>query len=466
MRPLAEHLLATHHGGDTEATVIGWVISGHMPIRHREAAGLLYLMRPDNFWNVRSGILRKWQQWTGPRLLHILPQMVLSCRDEAVARAAARALAEVAGLTVPGEGEWTTARQAAAYRAWRDLPAEQRPALPPLIAADWDRVDPVVAALQRESEALTQVDYARVLSNVGGPAKPRQAALRALIFEGADATWQVVLSHVERETDWSVIGYALGLSDACLPERVETLRAALVQRLRSEGEEGVRQLVLGLTEAQDREEVSAMAKLGAEVDRGRLCRIFQDIAFAQTQPLNWQMRSFAALRNTITAYGEIDRDGAVAFYQSLLQSARPRVREVGVYGCGDLHVAEAVPELLAALVPENENCMVASSVCVALGKIGSPEAYEALIAMLGRTDMDDRRRHAVATVMTSICGSPGRSPDGTWANGTWYTVTPDRDEVGPKFAKALRQAADQATDERGARMLGGRANMIMRAPAE
>lgn len=459
MRPLAEHVLATHVGGDTEANVISRVIYEHLPIDYPEAAGLIYLLRGDNFWNVQSGILRNWRNWTGPRLLHILPQMVLSSQQEVVASQAGRTLAELAGLDVPGDNEWTAAPRAEAYRAWRELPAEQRPALPPLLPPEWDGDDPVVAALAVEFDALTQTDCAAVLSDVGGPAETRQAGMRALIFEGTDATWQTVLDHIELETDWSVIGYALTMAEACLPERAGALRESLIDRLRTEGEAGVRNLALALTEAQDHEGVAAVAKLGAEVNREALCGICRDVAYGQTEPVLCQTRSFAALRNTITAYAEVDREGAAAFYQSLLQSPTPRTVEVGIYGCGELRVAEAIPELLNVLVPENENCMVAGSVCVALGKIGTPAAHEALVGLLTRPDVTDRMAWEVAVVMNSICGEPGRSPTGTWENGTWWTETELPAVTAAQFGAAITAYAETTTDERVARQLRGRAGV-------
>ncbi|MEN6545894.1 MAG: hypothetical protein ABFE07_07635, partial [Armatimonadia bacterium] len=418
----------------------------------------------DNFSNVHSTILRDWERWTGPRLLHILPQLVLSYHEDTVASEAARTLAAVARLAPEG-GEWTMTRRAETYRAWRNRPAEQQAGLPPFIAPDWDVNDPVVAALIREYEAMTRPDYARMLVDVWGPAKIRQGALRALIFEDTDDAWQTVLDHTERETNWSVIGYGLWLAETCAPTRAPALRERLVRRLRLEGAGGVQQLALAVTEAKDREAVVALAKLGADVDRDGLCAVFQDIARAQTEGLNWQMRSFAAIRNTITAYGELDHDGAVVFYRSLLASDRARQREVGVYGTGELKVVEAIPELLAVLVPETENCMVASSVCVALGKLGPPVAHEALAGLLARPDTSNRMSWEVSVVMGSVCGEAVRSPFGTWENGTWCTVAGDPRAAAVIFGRAMDAYAGRTTDARTAAGLRGRADNWGSTPA-
>ncbi|MEN6548019.1 MAG: hypothetical protein ABFE07_18430, partial [Armatimonadia bacterium] len=45
---------------------------------------------------------------------------------------------------------------------------------------------------------------------------------------------------------------------------------------------------------------------------------------------------------------------------------------------------------------------------------------------------------SIMTVMTCVCGHTGvRGPDGTWENGTWYTVNRD-----PAVAELLARACD------------------------
>lgn len=455
--PLAEKALSEHCGGDTEATLIDRVASGQITLRYSEAAILLFLLRPDNFANVQARLLRS-EAVAGRRLLHVLPRILISGTDESLAQQAALTLADRSQLTVPGGTEWTLTRKVALYRAWRDLSPERK-ALPPLLAPDWDRDDPIVAALQSEYEAQGRANPAQALSNVGGAPKARQAALRALIFENTEATWQTILAHLERETDWSVLGYVLSLTGTCAPERVPTLHDSLVRRLRLEGEAGRRQLALALIDAREREGVTAVAAIAGDIDRPWFCSLFQDLARGQNEPLKWQTPSFAAIRNSITAYGQLDRDGAVAFYRPLLASERPRQREVAVYALGELKVAEAIPELLAVLRPDTEDCMVAGSVCVALGKMGTAAAHEALIGLLSHPNVTDSMAWSIAVVMNSICGQPGRGPTGTWENGTWWTEADIPRVAAARFAPALLAYADRTQDERTARELRGRAGV-------
>jgi hypothetical protein len=277
---------------------------------------------------------------------------------------------------------------------------------------------------------------------------------------GGDENWGIVTRALAAETDLKLLAELAAMAAQIAPDRGRPLLASAVERLQAEGAERVRQLAEAILSAATHESVLALAKLAGAVDTTAFAPLFEGIAEGQTRSVSWQSDGFRELRNSISAYDTVAHDQAIAFYQSLLPSGSPHVREVAVYGCGELRVAEAVPELLAAVVPDNENCMRPGAVCVALGKMGSPEAHDGLIAMVGRDDLTDRDKHAIATVMTSICGRPGRGPDGTWANGTWYTVADDISGIGPRFADALTRAAEKATEERFAGMLAGRARTI------
>jgi len=248
------------------------------------------------------------------------------------------------------------------------------------------------------------------------------------------------------------------------PEHAEPISAAAAERIRAGGLDGIEQLNEAILAAEARETVAALAKLAKAVEAAQFRTLFESLAAGQTRRISWQLQGWRELRNSATAYGVLDHEQAVAFYRSLLKSSQPAIRGVGVYGCGELRVAEAVPELLTVVVPEDENCMVPSAVCVALGKIGTPSAHEALAGLLSRAGLPENSRLSIMTVMSCVCGHTGiRGPDGIWENGTWYSVTLD-----PAGAELLARACDslegQAVGDRVLSRARHTAEMLRRGP--
>jgi len=259
--------------------------------------------------------------------------------------------------------------------------------------------------------------------------------------------------------------YALMLTQELAPDHAEDLRQHLVARLGA-GNRGVRALVLAITEAGDKETVLGLASLADLIGKDDVCAAFEQIALGQRTPPHWQSDGFWAIRNTITAYGAIAPDRARAFFRSLLTHDQDPVRHVGIYGVGELRVAEAVPELLPLVTPEYENCFRADCVSVALAKISTPEAHQALLDMLAREPVDIRYAWEVAVSMCAVCGTEGRSPQGAWWNGCWATVPDDLPSVARRFADALNALAERTTDDRLAREARGRADSCLRAAAQ
>jgi HEAT repeat protein len=462
--PLFEHVILTHVGGDTEAIAADALAGNRVPCRLREAACLLFLSRPDNFWNVQWGLLRNWRMWGGPRLAHILPVLLAAYEQEDPARQAAEALAEISGLSVPHPTGWSLPERAQLYRIWRDAPADRRgPALPPLIPPEWPAENPVVLAL-RDAVARTTVEAQRAVAvDPGANANLRRAALRRLAFEDTDDGWRVIAGLAEGGFTVEPVGYALHLATVLAPARAPGFRQALSQGLVREGPEGPRQLAVAILDANERDTLLALASLGGVVDKDGLCRTFEGIARGQVEPVHWQTPSWRALRNSVNAYGAIDPDRAKRFYRSLLSSDRERVRDVAIYAVGELRIADAAPELVPLAVLDRENSFEAHSVCVALGKISTPPAYDALVAMLQRDPVVSRGAWSVIVIMSALGGYEGRSPPGTWENGLWYTPPENQRTVALRFAEAMRQLADRTTDERLAREARGRAQTILAA---
>jgi len=457
--PFIEHVFAAHTGGDTEAGLADAIAGGGLAYRDAEAAGLLFLLRLDNFSNVQAGLLRNHERWTNARLLHVLPALVASYEDQWAAPEAALALARAAGTSLP-EQALTLTDRAAVYRAWRDS-AAVRP-VPPLIDPAWDRANPVVAALTEAAEGFSLERQRAVLLDAEAPPAARRAGARRLAFEGTEEGWQTLLELVDTEADEQLLAHVLMLAEELASERAPTLRERMAARL-GPGERGARTLTLAITEAKDEGTVRALASLGESLGRDEVCRLLEEIARGQRTPPHWQSQGFEPIRNTITAYGAVDLDRAQAFYRSLLSAHNEAVRRVGIYGAGELRVAEAAPELLPLVDPRYENCFRADCVIVALGKISTPEAHDALIDILAEETDNTRHAWEIMVVLCSVCGREGRSPQEAWWNGCWATVAEDLPTVGPRIAAALDALADRSTDERLTREARGRARTCREA---
>jgi len=220
-------------------------------------------------------------------------------------------------------------------------------------------------------------------------------------------------------------------------------------------------LTKAILDADGPQAIARLASLARPQDRAHLCGAFESLARAWNGSVYFQTGSFSSLRNSIHAYGIIDRERAVAFYRSLLRSEKRPQREIGVYGLGDLRVGDAVDDLLAVAVPTQENRLCPGSVCVALGKIGTPEADDALVRMLLEEPIVVRRSWSALVVMTEICGLPGGSPRGCWENGFWATVADDRLAAAKRFSQAMKELAETSGDERLSREASSRAGWIV-----
>jgi HEAT repeat protein len=428
--------------------------------RYREAAGLLFLLREDNFYNVQAGVLRCHQEWGGPRILHVLP-FLLAYENELVVRYAAELLGTLAHVDLSVPERLSLPEQARLYQAGHAaITNEVRRTLPPPVDPAWDATNPLVTALAQALESARPENQRAIAQNPQAEPKQRKTALRRLAFEGSDDSWKVIADVAATEGLWEVRGWALYIASQLVPDRAESLQRAVADTLGEEGTESARQLVLGLVECETREAVLGVASVSDQVDREVLLTILEDLANSQQDPLYWGRQSYRAVRNSITAYGAIDRERGARFYHSLMRSDRPRQREVGRYGVGELRVAEAIPDLVASVVPEEENCFRPESVCIALGKIGTPEAHNALIQMLLAEPIVMKRSRAVLSVMEEVCGLPGQSPPGAWWNGWWASVAEDRTAVAERFVRAMEELAEKTTDERLAREARGRAGSI------
>jgi hypothetical protein len=193
--------------------------------------------------------------------------------------------------------------------------------------------------------------------------------------------------------------------------------------------------------------IVVLASLTRPDDRSHLCDILEQEIRSYRSSVYVQGRSFPRLRNAITAHVSANPKRAAAFYRSFLGSKEKRERDIAVYGLGELRDSTAIPELVAAMVPEQENSLLPGSVAVALGKIGSEDAYAALVQMVLQEPVVERRVWAAIVVMKEVCGVPAKSPGGSWQNGCLVTVATDRRAAAERFAAAMRTLAERADKE-------------------
>ena len=245
------------------------------------------------------------------------------------------------------------------------------------------------------------------------------------------------------------------------PARAEMVRRVLDDSLGGTPVERGRHLGEAALAAESRETLDHFISLADGADRDAMCEVFEETARAQETRLFYQLRGFGALRNSITAFMVVDRDRAAAFYRSLLDSPSQHAREAAIYGASELRLADTLPKLMALLDRDAENGCYPSAVCVALGKMGTPEAHDALIELLLQEPIHTRQSYAVMGVMAEVCGRAGGSPRGSWANGLWATVAEDTAATAARFAQAIDELAQRTDDERLAGQARARARSIV-----
>jgi hypothetical protein len=76
---------------------------------------------------------------------------------------------------------------------------------------------------------------------------------------------------------------------------------------------------------------------------------------------------------------------------------------------------------------------------VALGKIGTPQAYEALAARLLQAPGDPTLAYSVLGVVAEALGGGDTGGGGTWANGWWATPPEDRPATARRLGAALEE---------------------------
>ena len=314
----------------------------------------------------------------------------------------------------------------------------------------WELVQPGPATGE-DTPALSAREHRWAIAlspNATTPA--RTIALRYLIAQGGEEDWQVVRQVIGSEEAWQARAEALRLAVQRRPEEEAELRSLFTATLPAEPTERSRVLGQIITETESQETLKFVVSFVTDGEREHLCDRFQ--AYARNHDHDkvfWQFRpsSFWTIRNSVGAYGVLDPEGAAHFYRSLVHSQSPNQRAVGIFAVGELRLAEALADLVAAAPAHEENWLFGSSLCVALGKISTSEAHEELVRLLLSKPGDRGHCGAVIVIMEQVCGLPGASPPGAWWNGCWSTVADDPVATAERFAEAMRELAATTENE-------------------
>jgi len=325
----------------------------------------------------------------------------------------------------------------------------------------WELLEDFYATADR-AQLPTAQEHQRMLALAPeAAADARRLAIRALIRDGTEESWEVVKMALAGITDWAVLEDARQTAHAVDEAKGQYIAGVQQARLNAEPQQRTEQQILAILSVADRTGLDHLLALVDDHDAEALCARIEAFCRSYTMRAAGSRGEFARLRNVVNAFGALDTERAAAFFSNLLESPAGPVRQVGVYGVGELRVPGVVAKLRTMVVAEHEGFLSADSVCVALGKISTPEAHQALIDLLLQDPMEVRLAWAAMAAMTRVCGGLAGSPPGTWANGCWATVADGPVAVAERFAAALNTLADRTADERLAREARGRARSVV-----
>ncbi len=311
----------------------------------------------------------------------------------------------------------------------------------------WELIDGSYATPDRD-ELLTAQEHQQMLAVApAASADARKLALRALIRDGSDESWEVVNTALDAITDWAIIDDARQTAASVDEAKGEYIAALQQARLNADPQQRTEQQLLAILSAVDRGALGRFTSLVEDDDTEAMCARIEAFCRSYTVRAATDRTQLARLRNVVNAYGALDAERAGTFFSSLLEEPPGALRRAGVYGVGELRVADAVAELRTMAVPAYDGFLGADSVCVALGKISTPQAHQALADLLLQLPTNTELAGGAMAAMKRVCGGRAGSPWGTWANGCWATVAEDRVAAAESFAEALNTLADRTDDE-------------------
>jgi len=302
---------------------------------------------------------------------------------------------------------------------------------------EWQLIDDSAATPDRETLPTALEHEMQVAAAGEASAHARDLAVRALVREGSDESWAVVEPVLHGSTDWQLLDEARRAAETAGPARVGVVHGMIDASLGTQPQERARRLAAAVLAVDTQESLSYLLSLVGDADSAVLRTALRDAAEARREEGARGARAFAPLRNAVAALTALDRESAAALFRSLLDSSDQWQRQAGVYGVGELRLADTVGRLKTMLDRDTELSFRPGAVCVALGKIGSPEAYDALVDLASQEPVDNVGSYSVLGVVAEMYGDPERRPYGDWSNGCWATAPADEPATAARFAQAL-----------------------------
>ncbi len=459
LAPLVERAaIVWHHQEAVEVIAQGRVRSGHV-----EAAGLLLLIHQRGWIGRESGLVTGWERWSDERVARGTPYMIAKCAGASDAGRLVRAFTQMTGRELPELEPWSLQRHREIYQAARDVVAELDDTLPPLIDPDWDPDAEVVAVLRGAwYETTLRAQIERVQDPAAEPRELR-VALQRLLFEDTDESRAAVEEQVRVGERWLTIAWSLDLVEQLSPEWAAELRSVALDRLLDDPE-GAARLTEAIFEAKERRTIETLVSLTGAVDAAQMTDAFGELALAHRDLIHNNEMSFYPLRNAICAWGMIDHAEAAEFFLWLLSSDSEAQRNVGIFAVGELGAAEAVPGLVALMVPEEQHAG-ASSIITALGKIDADVARDAIIEAIAALPEDREYCSSVTVVACRGCGINHYQGDRAWRFGMWGVVAPDVPAFAARVLEKIDEICALSTNEQIVRSAQNRAEMIRNALA-
>jgi len=311
-------------------------------------------------------------------------------------------------------------------------------------------------------ETTLQAQIERVQDPAAEPDEIR-AALQRLLFEDTRECRAAIEEQVRTGERWLTTAWALDLVERLSPEWAADLRSVALDRLRADPEAAAR-LTEAILEADQRSTIETLASLTEAVDTSAMADTFSELALAHSEVIHNNRMSFYPLRNAICAWGLIDHPEAAEFFLELLGSDTDVQRNVGIFAVGELGVAEAVPELVALMVPEEQHSG-ASSIITALGKIDADAARNAIVEAIPLLPEDREFCSSVLSVACRACGIATGSPPPSWRFGHWGRPAPDIPAHAERVLAKIDELCALSTNEQIVRSAENRAEMIRNALA-
>jgi hypothetical protein len=245
----------------------------------------------------------------------------------------------------------------------------------------WELLDATGATPERLELPTALAHMRQVVQSEDARPETRRVALRALFREGSDESWQLVEAHLAGSSDWALLDELRRAAGTADHPRAAAVHRLLDQALGTDPEQRASRLAEAIAAVASRESVGFFTSLVDDPTRAAVCTRLEAVVAGQSQPVDFGSGPFWGLRNSVTALAALDAGRAASCCRALLNAPTPTGRQAGIYGVGELRLADTVDRLLGMVDRDAENSFSPSAVCVALGKIGTREAHDALVKL-------------------------------------------------------------------------------------